>query len=54
VWIGWIVETSNDDIARLNSIHELECLLMCGPFGVKFFVKGFITVSYFDLNLIEI
>jgi len=47
--IGWIVKTSNDDIAKLNSIHELERLLMCGLFGVKFFVKGFMNVSCFDL-----
>jgi len=31
LWIGWIEKTSNYDIARLKSIHELERLLMCGP-----------------------
>jgi len=36
VWIGWIEKTSNDDIAGLNSTHDLECLLMCEPYGVKF------------------
>ena len=53
MWIGWIVEISNDDITRLDSIHELERLLMSGLFGVKFFVKDFMNVSCFDLNLIE-
>ena len=36
VWIGWIEKTSNDDIARLNSIHELERLLICDHYSVKF------------------
>ena len=36
VWSDWIEKTSNDDIARLNSIHELKCLLMCDPYSVKF------------------
>ena len=47
--IGWIVETSNDNFARHISFHKLERPLMCGPFGVKFFVKGFMNVSCFDL-----
>jgi len=53
VRIGWIEKTSNDDIARLISVRELECLLMCDPFGVKLFVKVFMNVSCFDLDLIE-
>jgi len=52
VWIGWIEKTSNDDFARHISFHELKCLSMSGPFGVKFFVKGFMSVSCFDLDLI--
>jgi len=36
VMIGWILETSNDDIASHNSIHELERLLICDPYGVQF------------------
>ena len=34
-----IEETSNDYIARLNSMHELECLLVCDPYNVKLFLK---------------
>jgi len=33
------VKTSNDDIVRHISIHELECPLMCDPFDVKLFLK---------------
>jgi len=39
VWIGWIAKPSNDDFVKRNSIHELERLLMCDPFGVKLLVK---------------
>ena len=36
MWIGWIVKTSNDDFVTHDSIHELERLLMCDPYSVKF------------------
>jgi len=36
MWIDWIEKSSNDDIARHISFHELECLLMCSPHSVKF------------------
>jgi len=29
-------ETSNDDIARHISFHELEYLLMCDPYSINF------------------
>ena len=32
-WLDW--ETSNDDISRFTSVHELEHLLMCDPYSVK-------------------
>ena len=35
VRIGWVEKTSND-IVRDICIHELECLLMCDPYSVKF------------------
>jgi len=44
---------SSDDFTRHISFRELERLLMCGPFGVEFFVKGFMNVSCFNLDLIE-
>jgi len=52
--VGWNEKTSNDDFARHNSFHELECLSMCDPIDVRpyqceIFEKVLVNVSCFGL-----
>jgi len=44
--VDWFEKLSNDNFARYNGFHELECLLLYDPFSVHIF-DGFVNVSCF-------